>query len=51
MSTDRRAVPNPLDWHLAQVYERTGYYAQHAFWGMEAPEESMLHQVAAQVAR
>jgi hypothetical protein len=34
-----------MDWHLAQVYVRAGRYAQHAFWGMESPEESMLHQI------
>ncbi len=40
---------DPLDWGLAQVYDRFGYYAQHAFWGMQSPEESMLHQIAEQV--
>ena len=34
-----------MDWHLAQVYARAGRYAQHAFWGMESPQESMLHQI------
>jgi hypothetical protein len=36
-----------MTWHLDQVYSRAGRYAQHAFWGMESPEESMLHQIAA----
>ncbi|HEY8340901.1 MAG TPA: hypothetical protein VIK95_13610 [Egibacteraceae bacterium] len=40
---------DPMEWHLEQVYERVGRYAQHAFWGMESPEESMLHQIAAAV--
>lgn len=34
-----------MDWHLEQVYTRAGRYAQHAFWGMESPDESMLHQI------
>lgn len=38
-----------MDWLLAQVYSRAGRYAQHAFWGMESPRESMLHQIAAAV--
>jgi hypothetical protein len=41
---------DPMEWHLAQVYARAGRYAQHAFWGMESPQESMLHQIAAAVA-
>jgi hypothetical protein len=36
--------------HLAQLYDRVGRYSQHAFWGMESPRESMLHQIAAHVA-
>jgi hypothetical protein len=36
-----------MSWHLDQVYSRAGRYAQHAFWGMESPNESMLHQIAA----
>lgn len=40
---------DPMEWHLEQVYERAGRYAQHAFWGLESPEESMLHQIAAAV--
>lgn len=42
---------DPLRWDLAQLYERVGYTAQHAMWGAGAPEHSMLHQVAAAVAR
>lgn len=37
---------DPMPWHLDQIYARAGRYAQHAFWGMESPSESMLHQVA-----
>ena len=40
---------DPMQWHLAELYERVGRHSQHAFWGMEAPEESMLHQIAARV--
>jgi hypothetical protein len=38
-----------MSWHLDQVYSRAGRYAQHAFWGMESPDESMLHQIAGAV--
>ncbi|MGI8574963.1 MAG: hypothetical protein ACR2MA_06395 [Egibacteraceae bacterium] len=46
-----RAAGNwdPMQWHLAELYERVGRYSQHAFWGMESPDESMLHQIAAHV--
>lgn len=37
---------DPMQWHLNQVYSRAGRYEQHAFWGMESPAESMLHQIA-----
>lgn len=37
---------DPMQWHLDQVYSRAGRYEQHAFWGMESAEESMLHQIA-----
>ncbi len=37
---------DPLPWHLDQAYRRVGHYAQHAIWGMESPQESMLHQIA-----
>lgn len=40
---------DPMQPHLAELYERVGRYSQHAFWGMETPEESMLHQIARQV--
>lgn len=36
---------DPMSWHLATMYDRVGRDAQHAFWGMGTPEESMLHQV------
>jgi hypothetical protein len=42
---------DPMQRHLAELYERVGRYSQHAFWGMESPRESMLHQIAARVAR
>jgi len=41
---------DPMQPHLAQLYDRVGRYSQHAFWGMESPRESMLHQIAAHVA-
>ncbi|MFU8840761.1 MAG: hypothetical protein ACNA8R_08550 [Nitriliruptoraceae bacterium] len=44
-------VWDPMPWHLAEVYEQVGQGSQHAFWGMGAPEESMLHQIGAAVAR
>jgi len=44
-------VWDPMPWHLAELYEQVGQGAQHAFWGMGAPEESMLHQLAAAVER
>ncbi len=37
---------DPMPWHLDRIYTRAGRYAQHAFWGMESPSESMLHQIA-----
>jgi hypothetical protein len=37
---------DPMPWDLEQMYQRAGSAAQHAFWGMEAPEQSMLHQLA-----
>jgi hypothetical protein len=40
---------DPMAWHLAEMYDRVGRWSQHAFWGMEAPRQSMLHQIAAQV--
>jgi hypothetical protein len=41
----------PMQWHLAELYERIGRYSQHAFWGMESPEQSMWHQLAACVSK
>lgn len=40
---------DPMQRHLAELYDRVGRYSQHAFWGMGSPQESMLHQIAAQV--
>lgn len=42
---------DPMQWHLAELHDRVGQYSQHAFWGMANPDESMLHQIAAQVGR
>jgi hypothetical protein len=42
---------DPMAWHLAEMYERVGRWSQHAFWGMESPRHSMLHQLAAQTER
>ncbi len=42
---------DPMEWHLSELYDRLGRFSQHAFWGMEAPRQSMLHQAAAQVER
>jgi hypothetical protein len=42
---------DPMAWHLAELYDRVGRWSQHAFWGMESPEQSMLHQLAAQTER
>lgn len=42
---------DPMPWHLAELYEQVGQASQHAFWGMGAPDQSMLHQVAAAVER
>jgi len=44
-------VWDPLPWHLAEMYEQVGQAAQHAFWGMGSPEQSMLHQLSAAVTR
>lgn len=38
---------DPMDWQRERLYRRVGQHAQHAFWGMGAPEESLLHQIAA----
>jgi hypothetical protein len=37
---------DPMDWQRETLYRRMGRHAQHAFWGMGRPEESMLHQIA-----
>jgi hypothetical protein len=42
---------DPMPFHLAQMYERAGRDAQHAFWGDgELVSQSMLHQIAQRVA-
>jgi hypothetical protein len=42
---------DPMAWHLAEMYDRVGRWSQHAFWGMESPRQSMLHQLAIQTGR
>lgn len=42
---------DPMTWALAEVYDRVGRWSQHAFWGMEGAEQSMLHQLAVQAGR
>jgi hypothetical protein len=42
---------DPMSWHLAEMYDRVGRWSQHAFWGMESPRHSMLHQLVAQTRR
>jgi hypothetical protein len=42
---------DPMPWHLEKAYKAAGSDAQHAFWGQgEDPTQSMLHQIATQVA-
>jgi hypothetical protein len=36
---------DPLPWYLAASYATLGRAAQHAFWGPDAPDESMLAQL------
>ena len=40
---------DPMPAAIATVYDRIGREVQHAMWGMAAPQDSMLHQVAAAV--
>ena len=42
---------DPLPWYIDQGYRRAGYEAQHAFWGADPPERSMLQQIALAVAQ
>lgn len=43
---------DPMPWHVSQAYRIVGREAQHAFWGQgNRVEQSMLHQLALQVAR
>lgn len=37
---------DPMPWYVNEAYRRAGYEAQHAFWGMGRPEQSMLDQIA-----
>lgn len=42
---------DPMPFHIAQLYERAGRDAQHAFWGEgEIVAQSMLHQIAGRLA-
>ena len=35
-----------MPWYVNEAYRRAGYEAQHAFWGMGLPGQSMLDQIA-----
>jgi hypothetical protein len=37
---------DPMPWYIRLPYHMQGEKAQHAFWGMGAPRQSMLHQIA-----
>lgn len=41
------SVWDPMEHAVRWAYRSAGMRAQHAFWGPDSPEESMLHQVAA----
>lgn len=43
-------VWDPMPWPLDPVYQRAGYNAQQAFWGLETPEQSMLYQIGQRAA-
>jgi len=44
-------VWDPMRWPLDPVYQRAGYNAQQAFWGLETPEQSMLYQIGQRTQR
>jgi hypothetical protein len=48
-----RALGNwdPMPWYLRLSYAYQGSDAQHAFWGLENPQQSMLRQFARAAAR
>jgi hypothetical protein len=37
---------DPMPWYIRLPYHVEGEQAQHAFWGLGAPRQSMLHQIA-----
>jgi hypothetical protein len=37
---------DPMPWYIRLPYHVQGEKAQHAFWGLGAPRQSMLHQIA-----
>ena len=37
---------DPMPWYIRLPYRMQGETAQHAFWGLGTPRQSMLHQIA-----
>jgi hypothetical protein len=37
---------DPMPWYVRLPYRMQGETAQHAFWGLGTPRQSMLHQIA-----
>ena len=37
---------DPMPWYIRLPYRIQGEQAQHAFWGLGVPRQSMLHQIA-----
>jgi hypothetical protein len=37
---------DPMPWYIRLPYRVQGEAAQHAFWGLGEPRQSMLHQIA-----
>jgi hypothetical protein len=37
---------DPMPWYIRLPYHMQGEKAQHAFWGLGTPRQSMLHQIA-----
>jgi hypothetical protein len=35
-----------MPWYILLPYKIQGEAAQHAFWGLGLPRQSMLHQIA-----
>jgi hypothetical protein len=42
---------DPMPWYIRLPYHMQGEKAQHAFWGLGTPRQSMLHQIALATAR